>query len=130
MKRKNKSKILTSNTALKINGLISSATGRKREILIELKSLNNKAENYMKTPNARYGNKYTLLQDTKMWRDAKKLILEYFDNTMSCKMCGKQLDHSDCIMHHSFYCLQELFSPQNITFLHDKCHEKVHEKGN
>ena len=113
----------------KINDMIKKESGRKLEILKELKRLNKDGYLFMTQRGSTFKPKYRALQKTDTWRKAKQLLMEYFTierTTLRCDMCKALLKNP--VMHHAHYDPVELFSPKNISFLHKKCHSKTHTK--
>lgn len=117
-------------TDLIINDMISDEKGHKREILLELKKLNKEAYKVMHSSFRVFKAKYRKLQQTDMWKQAKKLLLEYFtyDNILRCSVCGKVIDSRRCVIHHTEYKNFELFTPFFIKVVHPHCHDKIHNK--
>ena len=120
--------------ALRINDMIQNAEGRTREILVRLKKLNRLAErDYFLAPGYLFGytfkQKYNALQASKIWSEARDLIVElYFIKnnlkTMECQKCGRPL--TSFIMHHDKYNNSEIFTPDFISLIGKKCHAKEH----
>ena len=115
---------------LVINDMIENADGRKKEILIELKKLNKKAYLHMLAPYSTFKPKYQSLQKTKIWTQAKELLIEYFTMiyiVVKCPIC-KQNTANDFVLHHEEYHPAELFTPEYVQFIHNKCHSRAHMK--
>lgn len=116
--------------ALRINDMMRASSGRKKEILRTLKKLNRQAlEEYFLAPGWLFGPtfkmKYKALQASDIWKQAKALLKEYFDSN-TCSFCNQEQD--DWLLHHFEYVNEEIFSPCFCTFIHKKCHSKIHEK--
>ena len=101
-----------------------------RDILIELKSLNNEAHRFMMGPYKVAKAKYHELQKTPIWERAKHLLLQYFilTNQFKCYRCKKDLDSRFCTLHHLEYNWQELFSPCFVCFVSARCHKILHSE--
>ena len=121
--------------ALRINDLIHESSGRKEEILRELKKLNRLAlKEYFMAPGYIFGHtfkmKYKALQASEIWKQGRDLLIEYFllkDNPLHCKECGRVLDY-DLVIHHSEYVNMEIFTPDFIKTVGKRCHSKIHRK--
>jgi len=116
--------------SLVINDMIENSKGRKKEILLELKKLNLDAWVFMRLNWRHYKEKYNDLQQTDIWKDARKLLVEYFtyDNIFTCGKCGKVMDYRYCSLHHKLYVVEECFTPEHVMFVCSGCHEKIHNK--
>lgn len=102
---------------------------KKREILRELAKLNNIAYQVMMQPYKQFKQKYAELQKTIEWTRAKILLLEYLsidDKIIKCDICNRIDVKNDFVLHHEKYDPAELFTPTNIKFIHDKCHQRIH----
>ncbi len=110
--------------------MISKESGRKKEILQELKKLNKAGYEHMMAPFSTFKPKYKALQKSKTWEKAKELLIEYFTLTqfiVKCPICMKNTAN-DFVLHHEEYKPSELFTPKFIQFIHKRCHTKTHLK--
>jgi len=108
--------------------MINESKGRKKEILFRLRELNKEAYIILHSFHFKMSKKYKVLQKQDCWKEAKKLLLEYFtyDNILVCPECGKVIDARRCVVHHKSYKIDEMMSPCFISIVHYKCHEKIH----
>jgi len=112
--------------ALRINDMMRSTKGHKKEILRELKRLNRLAyEQYFMAPGYLFGHtfkaKYKALQRSTIWKQAKALLREYLEDNI-CPVCKKEQD--DWLLHHAQYVNEEIFTPDFVMFIHKRCHTK------
>ncbi len=113
-----------------ISDMIRNESGHKREVLKDIKKVNKKAyievrKNYFKRDKL-----YKLLQKTNIWKEGKNLLLDYFtyNDILICSVCGKIIDFRIATLHHNEYHDAELFTPDFVSFIHPKCHSKIHYK--
>lgn len=112
-----------------INDMIRKESGRKLEILKELKRLNKDGYLFMMQRGSTFKPKYRALQKTDTWRKAKQFLLEYFtieQVTIRCDICNGV--SNDYVLHHHTYKPTELFSPLFCSFIHKRCHSKEHRR--
>ena len=114
----------------RIDDMLNTATGRKSEILKELKKLNKSAYLVMTAPYTTFKVKYKLLQQSNEWKKAKWLLREYFtvNDALHCRKCGRMLYSSSFTIHHAKYSVSEIFTPDFIEILDNRCHKRIHLK--
>jgi len=113
-----------------ISDMIDIEKGRKREILLRLRELNKEAYIITHGHYKKLGPKYKELQLSDTWKEAKKLLIEYFiyDGILRCFVCGNVVDSRYNVMHHTKYDFAELFTPCHIKIVHHHCHKIIHNK--
>lgn len=114
---------------LVINDMLREEKGRKHEILLELKELNQQGYRIMMMRRRTFKQKYWILQRTDVWMKGKQLNIQYalFSSNFKCSECGGFLNFQRCTMHHNTYKPNELFTPDFINFTHNLCHSKIHK---
>lgn len=71
---------------------------------------------------------YRKLQNTEIWRNAKRHLLNYHRlkySEITCFKCGGAIINNP-VLHHKRYDWKKLFSPRYIEFVHRSCHTAVH----
>lgn len=113
-----------------INDMIDESKGRKKEILFRLRELNKEAYLIMHSSYYSAKKKYRILQQQSCWQEGKKLLLDFFtyDDILKCPVCKEVVDYRRCIIHHTEYKWDEIFTPKFINVLHGKCHRLIHGK--
>jgi len=109
--------------------MIKDSTGRKLEILKELKKLNKAAYLIMMAPYTTFKIKYGMLQKTYEWKKAKILLKEYFtlEGPLQCAMCGRMLSNHFTV-NHKEYNPSQIFTPDFVEILDNRCHGRYHNK--
>jgi hypothetical protein len=118
-----------------IDELIKEASGRKLEILIQLKTLNQQAFFHMKTPKKSWKQNYKEMWSKSFWKEARILLKEYFTNKngiLKCPLCNKLL-YDKFVLHHfpKFYkgsFKANMFTPLYTQLICNSCNYKVHKK--
>lgn len=117
-----------------IDELIRESSGRKLEILIQLKILNQKAFFHMKQFKKSWKVKYREMWKQPFWKKARLLLKEYFtlenNGKLNCIECGKEISKT-YVLHHEkdFYSLLNFFNPIYVNILCSSiCHKRKHSK--
>lgn len=115
-----------------INDMIRTSNGVSKKLLEELEKLNYKAyTQVIRLPGLTLKQKYHLLQKTGIWKDAKKILFEYFklNNLLICPQCNKPVNWKGCVLHHLLpYNFREYFTPSKVSFVDFFCHGRIHRK--
>lgn len=114
-----------------IADMITESKGIEKVLLKELQVLNYRA--YTDVVRARgftLKQKYAFLQKTPIWKEAKKLLYDFFTvkKDLQCPTCGKKVMWKGCVLHHiKPYNLREYFTPSKTKFTHYRCHSRIHK---
>jgi len=106
--------------------LLSNSTEKQKAILKELAKYNKFARKFLKKRSFNYKTAYARLTKTEKWREGKALVIEYFtltNDNFICSVCETEVNPYASTMHHNVYDNRKLFDPQNVSFLHYKCHD-------
>lgn len=99
----------------------------------DIDKYNKMANDFIKKGKNKKGT-YKKLQKTKIWANAKKLLLDQAskNNKITCSHCKRPiyLNKQKPSMHHKKYVWTRLFDPKHISFLHFECHQRVHKIKN
>jgi len=117
-----------------IDELIREASGRKLEILIQLKILNQKAFFWQRQFKKSWKQKYREMWRQPFWKEARILLKEYFiekNGILKCPLCNGLL-YDKFVLHHfpKFYkgsFRANTFTPIYVQLICTSCNYKEHK---